>query len=310
MNGGSVRNRARCLAAIIAGLLAVSGAVRPAHAYFERLVISSRVHALGGAFVSVADDASAVLVNPAGLAQSRTVGVLSTISHPYGISDLDEYFFAAVLPSKIGNFGVSWHRLGLDGVTSEDLFTLAYGRDIVRTSQDASLSVGAAVDMGRVAYTGLAQSDAVLAGTLSVLLRPFPFIGAGYTVRNIGGPSFEFPSACDPPLSACTGATPLAVTHTFGFAYHWERLFTVLYERERGQNGVWRDKLGVEVRAGDLLRLRSGLTRDDITGGVGVLISNVSIDAAVTSHDALGLSAVVSVGISLPGAEKGKGEEW
>jgi hypothetical protein len=294
---------------MLAGTLAVFGAARPADAYFERLVISSRAHALGGAFVSVADDASAVVLNPAGLTQTRTAGVLSTISQPYALSDLDEYVLAAVLPSKIGSFGLSWHRFGLDGVTSEDLFTLAYGRDLVRTSQDASLSVGAGVDIGRVAYKGdNAVSETAVAGTLSVLLRPFPFIGAGYTVRNIGQPSFDFVNAAHE--GTVTGGTTLHATHAFGFAYHWDRLFSVLYERERGQSGIWKDKLGVEVRAGDLLRLRSGLTRDDITGGVGVSISNVSIDASVTSHDALGLSAVISVGISLPGGEEGEEGGW
>jgi hypothetical protein len=294
---------------VLAGTLAVLGAASPASAFFERLVISSRSHALGGAFVAVADDASAVVTNPAGLTQTRAVGVLSTISRPYGLSDLGEYLLSAVVPSKIGSFGLSWHRLALDGVTSEDLFTLAYGRDLVRTSQDASLSVGAAIDIGRVAYTGDDGASATaLSGTLSVLLRPFPFIGAGYTARNIGEPSYDF--ARTAVEGAVAGGTTLGATHAFGFAYHWDGLVTAVYERERGQNGVWRDKLGVEVRAGDLLRLRSGFTRDDITGGLGVSVSNLSIDASVTSHDALGLSAVVSVGISLPGAEEGKGGEW
>jgi len=308
-----VRNPVRWLPAILVGAAVLAGSARPAAAYFERLVASSRIHALGGAFVAVADDASAVLVNPAGLTQTRTPSVLSTIAHPYGLSDLDEYFFAAALPSKIGNFGVSWHRFGLDGAASEDLFTFAYGRDLVRTSQDASLSIGAGLDIARVAYTGeIDVSDAVFAGTLSVLLRPFPFIGAGYTVRNIGEPSFEFDLGGAGGEGGSTGAgTPLRATHTFGFAYHWDRIFSVLYERERGQDGEWSDRLGVEVRAGDLLRIRSGLVGNEVTGGVGVVISNVSIDAAVVSHDALGLSAVVSVGISLPGGgEEGEAEEW
>jgi hypothetical protein len=302
-----LRNLARWVPVILAAVLALAGGVRPAEAYFERLVVSSRVQSLGGAFVSVADDASAVLLNPAGLTQAQSARVLSTISQPYGLSDLDEYFFAAALPSKIGCFGLSWHRLDLDGVTSEDLFTLGYGRDLVRTSQDASLSVGAAVDIARVSYGSYGESDAAATGTLSLLLRPFPFIGAGYTVRNIGAPSFEFDF---PEFSGASGSptrTKLAVTHTFGFAYHWEDSFTILYERERGQNGEWSDKLGVEVRAAGLLRLRSGLTSDGVTGGVGVVLSNVSIDAGVISHDALGMTAVVSVGIALP-VEKDEGE--
>jgi hypothetical protein len=284
----------------------------PASAYFERLVVSSRVHSMGGAFVSVADDPSAVVLNPAGLTQIRSASVLSTISEPYGLSDLSEYTLAAGLPSKHGTLGISWHRFGLDGVTSEDLFTVAFGRDLIRRSQGASLSVGAGLDIARVAYTddagGASATD--LSGTLAVLLRPFPFIGAGYTVRNLGEPSFDF--SLLPPTSdgSTVGRTQLKTTHAFGFAYHWEELFSVVYERQRGQDARWSDRIGVEVRAGDHLRVRSGLAGADVTGGVGVLWSNVTIDAGVTSHEMLGLSYLVSVGISLPPKDKGEDAEW
>jgi len=281
-------------------------------AYFERLAVSSRVHALGGAFVSVADDASAVVLNPAGLTQIRSACVLSTISEPYGLSDLGEYTFAAGLPSKHGTLGISWHRLGLEGVTSEDLFTIAFGRDLIRTSQDASLSVGAGLDISHVAYTdeGGGASATALSGTLAVLLRPFPFIGAGYTVRNLGEPSFDFAVLAPGSDGSALDRTQLKTTHAFGFAYHWQELFSVVYERERGQDARWSDRFGVEVRAGDHLRARSGLAGADVTGGVGVLWSNVTIDAGVTSHDMLGLSYLVSVGISLPPKDKGEDEGW
>lgn len=311
LNGVNVTNSRRAPAiGVVCAVCAAIVAFLPhaTSAYFERIALSSRVQALGGAYVAIADDPCAVVLNPAGLTQIRTASVLSTISEPYGLSDLGEYTIAAGLPTSIGAFGISWHRFGLDGVTSEDLFTFAFGRDLIRTSQDASLSVGAGLDIARVAYTGDAggASATVVSGTLAVLLRPFPFIGAGYTVRNLGEPSFDF--ALVPGSSGSTiGRTRLEATHAFGFAYHWEEKFSVVYERQRGQDARWTDRIGVEIRAGDHLRVRSGLVDADVTGGVGVLWSNVTIDAGVTSHDALGLSYLVSVGISLP--VKGDEEE-
>jgi len=262
--------------------------------------------------VSIADDPCAVVLNPAGLTQIRTASVLSTISEPYGLSDLGEYYLAAGLPTNFGTFGLSWHRFGLDGVTSEDLFTIAFGRDLIRTSQDASLSVGAGLDIAHVGYTDDAggASATVASGTLAVLLRPFPFIGVGYTVRNIGEPSFDFGQVSSGSGISAPGQTPLEATHAFGFAYHWEEKFSVVYERERGQDARWTDRIGIEVRAGDHLRVRSGLVGADVTGGLGVLWSNVTIDAGVTSHDVLGLSYLMSVGISLPREDEGKEEEW
>lgn len=273
-----------------------------AGAYFERFSVSSRVDAMGGAFVSVADDASAVVVNPAGLSQLQAPAVISTISEPYGMSDLREYFVAAALPSRYGTVGVSWHHFGLEGVTSEDLFTIALGRDVIRTSQNASLSVGGGVDIARVAYTDMLDASAtVVTGSLSVLLRPFPFIGAGYAVRHIGEPSFDFSlPAWSNPSGIEAGEARFNATHTFGFAYHREGIFSVLYERERGQDGRWRNRFGIEVGAGDYVRIRSGLSGRDVTGGIGATWSNVTVDVGVTSHGALGLSYVVTAGIALP----------
>jgi hypothetical protein len=294
------------LVALAVALLSPAGA----GAYFERLALSSRVGAMGGAFVSVADDVTAVVLNPAGLAQLRSPAVISTVTEPYGITDLREYFVGAALPGRLASVGVSWHHFGLDGVTSEDLFTISAGKDIVRTSQDASLSVGGGVDIARVAYSDpLDASATFVTGSLSVLLRPFPFVGAGYAVRNIGEPSLDFGSPSWPGMGGVeTGATRLAATHTFGFAYHRDGMFSVLYERERAQDGRWRDRFGIEVTAGDHLRIRSGLSGRDVAGGVGATWSNVTIDVGVTSHGALGLSYVVSAGIALPAGGEGEGE--
>jgi hypothetical protein len=307
-----VRDHLRAAFTLTAAAALLALASKGAYGYFERFAVSSRVQSMGGAFVSVADDASAVVLNPAGLSSLRTPGVLSTISEPYGLTDLREYFVAAAVPTRFVNVGISWHHFGLDGVTSENLFTLALGRDIVRTSQDASLSVGAGIDVARVAYSDdeIGASETVLTGSLAVLLRPFPFVGAGYTVRHLGSPSFDFGL---PPWPNPTGIQPgtarLETTHTFGFAYHRNNTFSVLYERERGQDEKWRNRLGFEIKAGEHLRIRSGLAGRDVGGGLGVTWSRVTIDAGVTSHGALGLSYVVTAGVALPGGES-DGEEW
>ncbi len=294
---------------VLALAAALVAAATPAPAYFERLALSSRVHAMGGAFVSVSDDPAAVVLNPAGLAQIRSPSVLSTISEPYGLSDLGEFFFSAGIPTRAGTIGVSWHRFGLEDAVAEHLFTLAFGRDLVRR-MDTSLSVGAALDIEHVSYAEESMSATAVTGTFSMFIRPFPFIGAGYTVRNVGEPELDFGLPAPASGGEDVGSTRLELTHTFGFAYHWQNTLSVLYERERGQDGAWRDRIGVEVKAGDLLRVRSGLAGGDITGGLGVTVSNVTIDAGVASHEVLGLSYILSVGISLPVSGEGKEGEW
>lgn len=272
-------------------VLAISSA--PADAYFERLSISSRAVSLGGAFVAVADDASAVVINPAGLTQVSSLSFLSSFDQPYSISDLQEHFLAAAIPSRFGTIGLSWHRFALRDVMSEDLVTIAFGRDYIRTSQDASLSFGGSVDIARVAHSDTyTESKTVVTGSLSVLLRPFPIIGIGYSIRNLGQPSFDWLPG--------DGRTNLKMTQTFGLAYHWQRSAVILYEHMRGQDGEWADRFGIEVNAGKDLRIRGGLSDGEVSGGMGVEVSTVVFDVGVTGHDALGLTYYVSIGASLP----------
>jgi hypothetical protein len=291
----------------LACLLALPG---ESAAFFERLFVSTRTQSMGGAFVSVADDASATVTNPAGLTQVTTTAFLSSLARPYGLTDLSEAYIAAAVPTKFGSFGLSWHRFALEDVTAENLFTVSFGRDLVRTSQDASLSIGAGVDIHNVSYKNvpsrgtenLNDSQTVLSGSLGVLLRPFQMVGFGYTIRNIGEPTFDF--------VAGGGNTSVEMTHAFGLAYHWNELCSILYERERAQSGIWQDRLGLEVLAGNSLRIRAGLAGSDVTGGLGVVISNLTIDVGVKAHEVLGTTYMVSVGVSLPPRAEEEPEEW
>ena len=74
-----------------------------AGAYFERIITSSRVVATGGAFVSVADDAVAAYLNPAGLTSLRSYNLLATWNRPYGLDDVGDAFVAGGFSTGIGN---------------------------------------------------------------------------------------------------------------------------------------------------------------------------------------------------------------
>jgi len=288
-----LRDRAAFILVAVAMGLALAAA--DAHAYFERIYLSSRAYALGGAFVALADDASATVINPAGLTQVPSYNLLATAASPYNVSDLEEYYFAASIPTRIGAFGVSWHRFGMENVTAEDLISVAYGRDLIRTTQDASLSVGASVDISRISYTDVYDSRTVASGSLSLLLRPFPVIGFGYNIRNLGQPSIEF--------VAGGGSTVLRTTQTFGFSFFLQQNLVVLYDRELGQDREWRERFGIEFRPRNSLVFRGGLNGGDVTAGVGLKVSTVSVDAAMSAHDALGYTYILSLGFWFGGQE-------
>jgi hypothetical protein len=268
-----------------------------AEAHFDRLLASSRTLAMGGAFVSVADDASASLINPAGLAQSKAYSLLASLNQPYGLDDLEESYLAAAIPAKIGVIGLSWHRFALEGVTSEDLFSIAFGGDYIRNTLDASLSFGGSIDIARVSYAEpYNSSKAIATGSLGMLLRPFPIIGIGYSVRNLGQGSFDFVPG--------GGGTPIRAVHTWGISYHWQQV-SLLFERQRGQDRIWKNHLGLEVRIPAGLRIRSGLDDNDVTGGIGLSISRLQLDIGVASRDMIGTSYMISLLYTIPVRKEG-----
>jgi hypothetical protein len=282
---------------VTAAALAAFLAPVPGRAHFESVVTSSRQLSLGGALVSVADDASATVINPAGLTELRGWSITSTYIRPYAVSGLDEAFAAAAVSvDRVGSFGVAFHYVGLRDVMTESLVTLALARDLIRTSEDASLSVGASVDLARVSASDrFDASDSGVTGGASVLLRPFPAIGVAYAIRNIAEPEFD--------LIAGGGKTTLERTQSWGLSYRWHQRVALIYER-RDDLGEWREHVGVEVNLGPHLDLRSGVGRGLAAGGVGVSWGGISLDAGFSSHEVMGSSYVVTVGYSPPATAK------
>ncbi len=241
----------------------------------------------------VVDGAAAVMINPAALMQSPRWSVMTTYNQPHGVSGLDEgYAAASVRFDRIGAFGLAMHHVGLRDVTSENLVTVAYARDIMRTSEDASLSVGINVDFARVAVEDRFDvSESNVTGGASILLRPFPVIGLAYTTRNLSEPEFD--------LVPGAGKTTLRRVQTWGVSYWWHRRVTVVYER-RNDTGHGEDHFGVEFDMGPYLDVRAGLARGQAAGGIGIEWNNVGLDAGFSSNEFMGASYVVSVRYAPP----------
>jgi len=275
-------------------LLVLAAGTR-AQAHFEHMVLSARAASLGGAFVALADDPSAVVDNPAGLCGIQTLSFLSTYDNPYGVDGVDEGYLSAVIPTRAVALGVSWFHRGVRDALGEDMVTVALGRDLKRTSEDASRSVGASVDFAHVSVSdGLdASANAVSVGA-GVLLRPFAFIGLGYSIRNLNQPEFD--------LIDGGGATPLSRAQAFGLSYYWQNRLVVTMESRQGSDGTWRNRGGIELRVENHLMLRGGLDEARAAAGVGITWSGITLDAAMISHDALGATYLFTLRYTRPGA--------
>jgi len=252
-----------------------------ANAYFEHVVLSARSAAMGSAFVAVADDPSAVRDNAAGLTGIPTLSFLASYNQPYGISEINEGYLAAVLPFSGLSAGASWFHRGVKDALSEDVLTLAIARDLKRTSEDASLSIGATVDFARVS-TEAEASEAKSAVTFgaSVLLRPFSFIGLGYSIHNIVEPSFD--------LIDGGGDTTLERAQALGLSYYWQDRLLATVESRQDSEGEWKARGGLEVRIENHIFLRGGLEQSRLTAGAGITARGLTVDLGMASNDDLG----------------------
>ena len=236
---------------------------------------------MGSAFVAVADDPSTVANNAAGLTGIPSLSLLATYNKPYGVDVINEGYLAAVMPLSGVTLGASWFHRGVEDALSEDLVTLAIARDLKRTSEDASLSVGANVDFARVS-TRAEASDAQTAVTfgVSVLLRPFSFIGLGYSIHNIIEPSFD--------LIEGGGDTPLERAQAFGLSYYWQDRLLATFETRQDSEGDWKGRGGVEVRIENHIFLRGGLEESHVSAGAGITARGFTVDLGMASNDDLG----------------------
>lgn len=236
---------------------------------------------MGGAFVALADDPSAVRDNAAGLTGIPTLSFLASYHQPYGVSEISDGYLAAVVPLSGLSAGVSWFHRGVQDALSEDVLTIALARDLKRTSEDASLALGATVDFARVS-TDAEASEAQSAVTFgaSVLLRPFSFIGLGYSIHNIIEPSFD--------LIEGGGDTTLKRAQALGLSYYWQERLLATIETRQDSEGDWKARGGLEVRIENHISLRGGLDQSRLAAGAGISARGFTVDLGMASNDDLG----------------------
>jgi hypothetical protein len=286
----------RIALALIAAVVVAAATPAPAPAYFENALLSARTASLGGAFVAIADDPSAVIDNAAGLTGITVPSFMFTWQKPYGVDGLSEGFVSAVLPAGPVALGAAWFHRGLDGALSEDLLTLSVARDLKRTAEDASLSIGVNVELARVsAHAGIDEAATAAGLGASILLRPFAFIGMGYSLRSVNQPDIDL-------VSGGT-STPLRRQQALGLSYYWQERLAVIVETHEAADGAWRGRGGMELTVNAHLALRAGLEDSRATAGFGIEWNRVVFDAAMRTHETLGASYVVSLRYSLAARE-------
>jgi hypothetical protein len=260
----------------------------------------ARASAMGSAFVGVADDSSALLWNPSGLAGLENTEL--SLNHNSWLDGIiQETAVVAVPEGNLGTFGFSANYVNygsFQGYDDTGLQTANYsvdnygigvgwGKEIIPT-----LSAGIGVNAG--VETVDTTNYSVVSGNLGLLWRPIPYLRVGGDYSNLGTDIAGYPLESDLRLGA---------SYDFDFVPANQLLLAASCDVEQaGENTL---QVGAEDLISSCLALRAGynasLTENDLNGdfgwslGVGVRCRGFSLDYAYIPYGDLGAAQKVSL---------------
>ena len=269
-------------------------------ATFLNIGVGSRANAMGGAFTAIADDATALYWNPAGLVECAHAEI--TINHSDWFLDIYHEFVGAVIPAGRQSFGLCVTYLG---VPDQEVRTIAEpeGTGNYYNASDLMLGVSYAfrfTDQFSMGFTGkfIRQSIYHCSGSaeavdFGALYHPsyFKWLNIGMQIANFGS-SLRFSgrdidikvdhdanhnSNDNLPASLSTDAFSLPLIFRFGIAFRpldnrTNRVVTAI-DLIHPSDNTESINLGAEYVFRDMISLRAGyhslFERDyETTGGL------------------------------------------
>ena len=269
---------------------------------FLKLKGGARPLAMGNAYSALADDASAVFFNPAGLSQVNFPEVMSMQNNWF--LDMTHLAASVVVPTNLGVMGVSY-----SGITSGDIqgydasgsatstfntdsscLAISLGRQI---NQKLSLGVGVKSISERLENNS-ASSFAVDAG---LLYRVGPNVKLGISALNVGT-GYEFIST----------NTPLPTSYLVGVALNakmFDEDITITSDYDITADGA-KLNFGAEYLMKNFLALRVGSSGGLMHSGLGISANLFAFDYAYFQQTYLGPTHQLSISILFGAAERSK----
>ena len=270
--------------------------------------IGVRAIGMGGTFVAVGSDASAVHLNPAAIASLQRQEFDLSYADRFGLG-LSESYFSYVLPvSDSHALGIDWFHRGFDDVSGGlglksgfDKFAIAYGyRNSIQQLKpyvgNASIGVAAKYISQDVDLDGTSAMSASGVGLDLGLLVPLPHgVRLGLAVQDVGGTSVEHDGGFSEEL--------FDAHYKIGVAHKPIEGLTVAADLDDHA------RLGAEYWIAGQLALRAGIkteldspeSRGDATSlglGLGAKYRFVQFDYAYDRHPILDVTHYTSLSVS------------
>ncbi len=272
--------------------------------------VGGRALAMGGGFTSLADDATSVYYNPAGL------GLLEyqelTFMHIELFEGTNFNFGSWVYPlnPKFG-FGIGYMRIGTEDLIKMQNFvslgTFTYSQSQVLISAGArptdKIAIGATIKGANQEIDNVSDWAAGL--DAGVIIIPHKYVRIGLAARDAITPNLKLKTTPEKtPKSASGGVAVTAVPLS-------ERTkFSASVELEKFEDRSAKIHTGGELIFDDAYAVRAGYDRDNIAMGVGYSYQSFSVDYGYKILDQIDNSHRISLSLKLgEAAEPSQGQE-
>ena len=260
---------------------------------------------MGGAFVAVADDATATLWNPAGLAQLEDTRLAGMSTDLFGLGITHQYIGAVTTFANLG-IGLGWERASIDGQIVDEGGELGGAFTWVEQAIVGSLATNVldvAMAGANVKYyladNGLGDAASGFGFDLGLLVGLGDMFVIGVNAQDLAGSSLAWDGGTTDVISGLYKA---------GMAMKFadDRLVLATDVDFDGTN-LGNTHVGVEFQVIDELALRGGVVLTNnfqdyyFTVGAGINVAGLYVDAAYILEETLGNTLVLSAEFSLGG---------
>jgi hypothetical protein len=278
-----------------------------AEASLERAASVARSQAVGGAFVSLADDISAVFVNPAGIALAGRASSCLEYAEPPGDRRARELRLAAGAALRRTSLAFGFYR-GSDGRVDDWLLAAGCARKFLEAGELSFISIGANVALGG-AESDVACSDHLgpcplpgpsgtrVSTDIGIIARPIPVVSFGYAAANV----------LDVHMEGRGGTEAWRRIYRWGMSYFWENDLVMSLSGETiGAETTMH--YGLRLRAAVPVELMAGFSRGHASGGIAWSGARTAAVAAFSSAEGGAVtwtgSIEVRLGVSATGGRR------
>ncbi|RME23747.1 MAG: hypothetical protein D6800_09445, partial [Candidatus Zixiibacteriota bacterium] len=288
--GGEMRLRSLALAALFFALLLLASLVRAADAGNESpfaVGMTARATGLGGAYLSLASDATALYYNPSGLVWSDYQQAL--FSHSLLVENSTVSYGAWIYPITTRHgLGLGFMRVGtgdiqrISGFRPSGVFDYSYSQLALSYGfrPVSVFSFGGSLKLVRQSLDNL--SDNSFGVDAGMMFRPTDHLSLGLVARDLFGPELSLQQASEEtPTTVAAGLSlrEIELSRTLALTA------AVDLEKIENRDVLWH--AGGELLIDGLYALRAGYNRDNLAFGLGLKYQRFQLDYAYQLVDYL-----------------------